>query len=105
MGSRAGDRATSCGSKPGAAPHDQGVLSSVAAVFERFERVVRCADGHLFTTIWVPMASLKAVRLRGRRWQRCPVGGHWVTVRPVEQGSLSAQELEAARKVHDTRVP
>ncbi len=25
--------------------------------------VVRCRQGHLFTTIWIPGASLKAVRL------------------------------------------
>jgi len=28
--------------------------------------VVRCSDGHLFTTIWVPGVSLKAIRLERR---------------------------------------
>ena len=45
--------------------------------------VVRCTEGHLFTTIWVPGVSLKAVRLGWFRFQRCPVGEHWAFVYPV----------------------
>jgi hypothetical protein len=40
----------------------------------RFDAIVRCSKGHLFTTIWVPLASFKAVRLGSRRYQRCPGG-------------------------------
>jgi hypothetical protein len=29
-------------------------------MFERFDTPVRCSAGHLFTTIWVPLGSLKA---------------------------------------------
>lgn len=70
----------------------------------RFDQPVRCRDGHLFTTIWVPLASLKAVRLGDARFQRCPVGGHWTTVRRLAPSAAPA-ELEAAAQVHDLRVP
>ncbi|MGD0386176.1 MAG: hypothetical protein ABSB73_08580 [Solirubrobacteraceae bacterium] len=74
-------------------------------MFERFERPVRCSAGHLFTTIWMPLASLKAVRLGNRRYQRCPVGHHWATVVPLDRDSASAEDLAAAAAVHDIRVP
>lgn len=67
--------------------------------------IVRCRDGHLFTTIWVPGASLKAVRLGWKRFQRCPVGHHWTIVTPVREAGLSDDELAAARAVHDVRIP
>lgn len=73
-------------------------------MFERFDRPVRCRDGHLFTTIWVPLASLKAVRLGDRRYQRCPVGRHWSIVRPLAAGAADA-DLAAAAAVHDARIP
>ncbi|MHB8339568.1 MAG: hypothetical protein ACYDB7_00100 [Mycobacteriales bacterium] len=74
-------------------------------MFARFDRVVRCRSGHLFTTIWVPAGSVKAVRLGNRRWQRCPVGRHWSTVAPVDPAALSPSELDAAGAVHDIRLP
>jgi hypothetical protein len=74
-------------------------------VFERFETPVRCQEGHLFTTIWVPLASLKAVRLGDRRYQRCPVGHHWTTVVPLDPETASAADLTAAAAVHDVGVP
>lgn len=46
-------------------------------MFDRFDRQVRCSAGHVFTTIWMPLGSLKAVRLGWKRWQYCPVGRHW----------------------------
>jgi hypothetical protein len=67
--------------------------------------IVRCRQGHLFSTIWVPGASVKALRLGPRRFQRCPVGRHWTLVRPVRAESLSEQELTAARKTRDIRLP
>jgi hypothetical protein len=45
-------------------------------MLEPFERPVRCKDGPLFTTIWIPLGSVKAMRLGGARFQRCPVGDH-----------------------------
>ena len=60
----------------------------------RFGRnvVVRCREGHLFTTIWIPGASLKSVRLGWWRLQRCPVGDHWSLVSPVKEDDLSEDE-------------
>ena len=74
-------------------------------MFERFDRPVRCSAGHLFTTIWIPLGSLKAVRLGGRRFQRCPVGRHWAMVTPLDPAVADAAELEAAKAVHDIRMP
>lgn len=67
--------------------------------------VVRCRDGHLFTTIWIPGASVKALRLGWWRFQRCPVGGHWSLVTPVTTSELTEQEREFAALHHDLRLP
>ena len=67
--------------------------------------VVRCRHGHLFTTIWIPGASLKAVRLGWARFQRCPVGKHWSLVTPVNVAKLSEEEREFAVSRRDTRLP
>jgi len=47
--------------------------------------LVRCRNGHLFRTIWVPGVSLKAIRLGWYRIQFCPVGRHWTVVKPVKE--------------------
>jgi hypothetical protein len=70
-----------------------------------FESIVRCRSGHLFTTTVIPGASVKAVRLGKVRFQRCPVGRHWTLVRRVDVSTLTAEEIAAARSVHDVRVP
>ena len=67
--------------------------------------IVRCRDGHLFTTLWIPGASLKALRLGWYRFQRCPVGNHWTLVKPVKDADLTAEELKAAEQIHDVRLP
>jgi hypothetical protein len=72
---------------------------------ERFDQPVRCSAGHLFTTIWIPLVSLKAVRLGGKRFQRCPVGHHWALVAPISADSASKEDLRAAAAVHDVRIP
>jgi len=90
-----------------------GALVAAAAVLlvagarsgDRFERIARCRSGHLFTTIIVPGASLKALRLGRVRFQRCPVGDHWTLVGWVDPSTLTAEELNAARARHDTHVP
>ncbi len=74
-------------------------------MFERFDRPVQCKAGHLFTTIWVPAASLKAVRLGNRRYQRCPVGHHWTTVFPLDLSTTDRDDLERAAALHDIRIP
>lgn len=67
--------------------------------------IVRCRKGHLFTTVWVPLASFKAVRLGPWRYQHCPVGRHWSLVRPVRAGDLTAEERTQAEAVEDIRIP
>ena len=67
--------------------------------------VVRCHQGHLFTTIWVPGVSLKSVRLGWWRLQRCPVGGHWSIVTPVRESELTEADRQAASEHRDVRLP
>jgi len=67
--------------------------------------VVRCSKGHLFTSIWLPGGSLKAIRLGWYRYQRCPVGHHWALVAPVKDSDLTDEERAEAAKHHDARVP
>lgn len=67
--------------------------------------VVRCRRGHLFTTIWLPGASLKSIRLGWWRLQRCPVGRHWSIVTPVKESELTAEERQIASEHRDVRLP
>ena len=67
--------------------------------------IVRCRDGHLFTTIWVPSASVKALRLGWVRFQWCPVGRHWSFVTPVRDSELTPKEQRRARSRHDLPLP
>jgi hypothetical protein len=67
--------------------------------------IVRCQRGHLFTTTWIPGASVKALRLGPWRVQRCPVGKHWSIVRPVRPEELGDAERAEARAVRDTLLP
>jgi hypothetical protein len=67
--------------------------------------IVRCRAGHLFTTIWVPGASLKSVRLGWARFQYCPVGHHWTLVTPVKDADLSEEERFDAALNQDIRIP
>ena len=67
--------------------------------------VVRCRQGHLFTTIWIPGVKLKELDLVIARVQRCPVGKHWSLVVPVRDVSLTAAERQFAQEHHDVRIP
>ena len=69
------------------------------------DTVVRCRSGHLFTTLWIPGGSLKAIRLGPWRLQHCPVGGHWTLVTPVRASELTPAEREIARRQHDIPIP
>lgn len=69
------------------------------------ETIVRCRDGHLFTTIWVPGASFKSVRLGWMRYQHCPVGNHWTFVVPVSEAELTEAEKRFAAEHHDVNIP
>jgi hypothetical protein len=49
--------------------------------------LVRCRQGHEFTTLWIPGVKLTAIDLGVARIQRCPVGDHWSLVTPVRQAA------------------
>jgi hypothetical protein len=67
--------------------------------------VVRCRDGHFFTTIWIPGVSVKSLRLGWWRVQRCPVGHHWSLVTPVNQAELTEDQQRLAHETRDIRLP
>lgn len=67
--------------------------------------IVRCLRGHLFATIWIPGASLKAVRLGWWRAQYCPIGRHWTVVTPVKDADLPVEDRIAAYEHQDIRIP
>jgi hypothetical protein len=67
--------------------------------------VVRCREGHLFTTIWIPGWSFKAIRLGLVRLQYCPVGDHLTFVTPVRDSDLTDEERRIAAQYHDARMP
>lgn len=67
--------------------------------------IVRCSKGHLFTTIWIPGGSFKAIRLGWYRFQHCPVGNHWALVRPVKDADLTDADRRIAAGSHDLRIP
>ena len=67
--------------------------------------VVRCMDGHLFTTVWIPGVSLKAIRLGPFRLQRCPIGDHLTFVTPVKDSDLTDAERRFAKAHHDDLIP
>ncbi len=67
--------------------------------------IVRCRKGHLFSTVWIPGASVKALRLGFWRVQWCPVGRHVDLVHPVKGADLTAAERSSALAHHDVLVP
>jgi hypothetical protein len=96
--------------KPTALLAAGAVIGEALATWARAHKVggnlvVRCQEGHLFTTIWVPGASLKSVRLGWWRLQRCPVGNHWSVVTPVDPSTLSGRQRRAAGAATDIRIP
>jgi len=66
--------------------------------------IVRCRRGHLFSTIWLPAASVKSLRLGFWRVQRCPEG-HWSLVTPVRASELSPRQRARAARLRDVRLP
>lgn len=67
--------------------------------------VVRRSMGRLFTTIWVPGASLKAIRLGWFRLQRCPAGNHFTFVTPVRDSGLTDEDRQFAEEHRYVWVP
>ena len=88
-----------------------GVITGVTLIARRLgynlggNTVVRCRQGHLFTTIWIPGVKLKELDLVVARVQRCPVGKHWSLVVPVRDVDLTEEERQFAREHHDIRIP
>ena len=88
-----------------------GVVAGGALIARRLgynlgvNTVVRCRQGHLFTTIWIPGIKFKELDLVVARVQRCPVGNHWSLVVPVRTKDLTEAELQSAREHHDIRIP
>lgn len=66
---------------------------------------VRCRDGHLFSTVWLPGASVKSLRFGLWRVQWCPVGRHVALVRQVKDADLTGAERTFAAEHHDVPVP
>ena len=66
--------------------------------------VVRCTTNHLYTTIWIPSVSLKAIRWGFRRYQYCPVGKHWAWTSQLRRPELTSDAVEEANKMHDIRI-
>src|SRR5215469_10503694 len=73
----------------------------------RFGRdvVVKCRAGHVFSTVWIPGASVKALRFGLWRLQWCPVGKHVAIVQPVKDADLTDEERQFAAAHHDIPVP
>jgi hypothetical protein len=73
----------------------------------RFGRnvVVKCHAGHVFSTIWIPAASFKALRLGLWRVQWCPVGKHVAVIHPVKDVDLTEEMRDLAAVNHDVPVP
>lgn len=71
----------------------------------KYDRVVKCSEGHLYTTMWVPMVSLKALRFGQQRFQYCPIDKHWSWVERVDEAKLPTEELKEAMAHHDINIP
>jgi hypothetical protein len=69
------------------------------------DTIVRCRQGHLFSTVWIPGIKLKELDLVVARVQYCPVGKHWSLVVPVRDVSMTEEERQFALAHHDIRVP
>lgn len=63
------------------------------------DRVMRCADGHLFTST-VGTRLFGSVHLGAGRWMTCPVDGKQTMVRNVLAKTLGPAELEQAHRYH-----
>lgn len=68
------------------------------------ETVARCGRGHLFTTVWNRKLTYRELSLGWARLQRCPVGGHWSFVRPLQDYELTPEEKREAREHRDSPV-
>jgi len=67
--------------------------------------IVRCSQGHLFTTTWIAGTSFMAFRLGLlTRYQRCPVCKHWAVVHPVKDEDLTDEDRRIAAEARGKRT-
>ena len=83
---------------------EAGAVAKRRGALFAMRTVVRCRHGHVFTTLWVPGVSFKAIRLGWWRFQRCPVGSHWSLVTPIPVDTLSEEDRALAAQNHDDRI-
>jgi hypothetical protein len=67
--------------------------------------IVRCKQGGLFETKWIPLVSFKAARFGSRRWQRCPVHRQWEWVERLDESTLTDADRAAAARYPAGRLP
>jgi hypothetical protein len=58
--------------------------------------VVRCAEGHLFSTTSFPMQNLGAGRIGPGRLMRCPACARLRSAVPADLGMLSQEQISRA---------
>lgn len=71
----------------------------------RYWRVMRCVDGHLFETPFLPMLSLKAIRTPRGRIMRCPVDKHAGPVELMYTAELTPGQRQEARHNRTSPIP
>ncbi len=67
--------------------------------------IVRCDSGGLYSTIWIPLISFKAIRFGSARFQRCPVHRRWERATLVDATALTDEERRAAESIVDVGIP
>jgi hypothetical protein len=63
------------------------------------DRILRCADGHLFVSSETSRL-FGSIHLGPARRMRCPVDGKMVNATNVPESTLSPEQLEEARRYH-----
>lgn len=54
-------------------------------------KIVRCSGGAYYESKWVPGGSFKAVRLGGKRFQKCPVHHKWEMAERVPEDLVTPE--------------
>jgi hypothetical protein len=57
---------------------------------------VRCRAGHEFSTLWIPGASVRSLRLGPWRLMRCRAGRHWSIVTLMPRGQQAPSDVAAS---------
>jgi len=79
-------------------------FSLTLIVMDGSRTVVKCSGGGYYETIWVPLVSLKAIRLGAKRFQRCPIHRKWEMTQRVRDDELTPQIRQAAAQYRDSGV-